>query len=243
MRFIARHALAGTVAIAAALALAGCTDASPGPSSSPPPSAAPSPSPAATLGDGPLDEQLFEAVRASDLVLAQLVLEAGQTPDFRIQDRTPLAVAIGRDDLAMVQLLIDAGATVASDVGDHIYDAAQTAGPEIIALLLANGSSAVGPEGQEAAVLATAAFADNVPAMQALVDAGAPVNGPFLSPRDEVFTPIFAAAYGGSLEGVKLLIDLGADPYSPGPDGATPAEWAAVTGQDDVVDYLASIGA
>ena len=186
---------------------------------------------------------MFEAVRAGDLVWATLVLEAGQSPDFWVQDASPLSVAIGRDDLAMAQLLIDAGATVASDAGDHIYAAAERGGTEIIALLLANGSSAVGPEGQEAAVLASAAFAGNVPAMEALIDAGAPVNGPFLSPRDEVFTPIFAAAFGGTVEAVELLIDHGADPYSPAASGYTPSEWAQSQGQDEVVAYLASIGA
>lgn len=241
MRFVARSA---ALVAASGLMLAGCTDAGPGPSVSPSASTPPSPSaPAESLDARPLDEQLFEAVRASDLAWAALVLEAGQTPNFRMQDTTPLAVAVGRDDLEMTQLLIDAGAEVVTEVGDHIYNAARSAGAEIITLLLENGSSAVGPEGQEGAVLAEAAFAGNVAAMEALIAAGAPVNGQFLSPRDLVYTPIFAAAYGGSVEAVQLLIEHGADPYAASSDGYTPSEWAESQGQDAVVDYLASIGA
>jgi len=233
---------------ATALLLTACApsaqtaDPTPIPSEAPAPvSSSPSPSIAA-LDDRPLDQQLFEAVRAGDVALAGLALAAGQTPDFTIEDTTPLAVACGRDDVEMAQLLIESGASVVSDQGDHIFAAAQSSGPDIIELLLANGSSVVGPEGEEGSVLATAAFWGNVPAMRVLIAAGAPIAGPVMRAGD-TYSVIGTAAYGGHVEAVQLLVESGADPYTPGPDGGLPSEWATTGGHDDVVAYLASIGA
>jgi len=242
LRRSAHVARLGAAALALfTLALAGCSDpATPTATSA---SAVPSPSVSvASLGSGPLDEQLFEAVRAGDIELARLALEAGQSPDFIMRDVTPLAVACGRDDLDMAILLIDAGATVVSDRGDHIYTAVRTAGPEVIALLLEHGSSPTGPAGDEGAVLAEAAFAGNVPAMRALIEAGAPVDGPILR-GGRTYTPIFPAAYGGSVEAVEYLITVGADPYAEATDGSTPSEWADIAGHPAVVEFLADMGA
>jgi ankyrin repeat protein len=80
---------------------------------------------------------------------------------------------------------------------------------------------------------------------QALIDAGAPVNG---RPEDQE-TPLITAASYGDAEVAQVLIDAGADieavsaPDSGGVPSGTALEHAAVFSMTDVVDVLAAAGA
>jgi ankyrin repeat protein len=73
-------------------------------------------------------------------------------------------------------------------------------------------------------------------AVRLLVEAGFSVHG------DGGATPLHLAAYGGDLEMVRLLVDLGADPNRTDPEfRSTALGWAEHAHADAVVEYLGSL--
>lgn len=229
--------------LVAVVLLAGCTDARGEPS---PTASAGSPTPTATLDARPVQEQLMDAVREGDVTLAGLALEAGADPSLYDEavGTGPLRMAIFRDDLAMVHLLVDAGAVVEWEEYNYseLEPAAESAGEDVMLALLATGASpdGVGELGQ-GIPLALAAYNDNMPALRALLEAGANPNAEITS-DDITRTVIFSAANGGSVDAAIALVEAGADPSVVSSDGDTAADWAEYQGNDDVATFLRSVG-
>lgn len=227
--------------LSAVLALAACANSATEPSPSPSPSVV-----AAVLDDRPLEEQLVEAVLASDTALAALAIEAGADPNLFNEEsqNSPLSLAITRDDLDMVQLLLDAGAEF--EWPELNYSALQMvapfAGADVTQALLNAGAHPDGVGEQLGIPLASAAFEGNYEVVAVLLNAGANPNV-VLDNGQRTFTPLYSAAYSGDLESVRLLIQAGADPSFRSNDGYSAAEWADYNGYPEVAEFLRLAGA
>jgi ankyrin repeat protein len=83
--------------------------------------------------------------------------------------------------------------------------------------------------------LAHAAWSDNIPILQMLIDAGASPNL-----ETEWGTPLIVAAQSGNIKAVKFLVEVGADPNkSVDMDGhRSPLLAAANTGNKEICTYL-----
>lgn len=207
------------------------------------------PASAAAPDDRSAQEQLVDAIRTADVDLATRALDAGADPNL-LDDATgnnPLSLAITRDDVQMVEVLLGAGAQVEfEDSGFAMLGlAAQFAGGSVAQAILdtgadPNGVSFMDEDGNELSYggpLFTAATQGNIDVMDALLQAGARTDvvltfGPYS------MQPLGAAAYGGHLDAVDLLLTFGADPSWAGPDGLTAADMASARNHADVYAYL-----
>lgn len=229
----------GSAVLAVALmgaAVAGCSGPDPTPSPTAPPTSA---APAATYRGTP-EEQLMSAVQAGDVAGAKAVLAAGQSPDYWLDDATPLGRAIVAGNTAMVQALLDSGATVDNDEWSHSTVAAQYGDGAMMQLILDNGGTATGPDDYPGWILASAAYAGNVDAIGVLIAAGADPNALVPDERGDFPTLIYAVN-GGSLEAVQALVEAGADPYLEGSDGTSARDAAKGFGREEIADYLGTV--
>ncbi|PKQ26797.1 MAG: hypothetical protein CVT64_03655 [Actinobacteria bacterium HGW-Actinobacteria-4] len=232
--------------VAGALALAACVPDSPVPT--------PSVAPTASSGTVALDErtpqeQLADAVLTSDLDLAATALEAGADPNLldEATSNNPLSLAITRNDVAMVELLIAGGAEVEfEEFGFAMLGlAAQFAGGSVAQAILntgadPNGVSFTDAEGNELSYggpLFTAATQGNIEVMDVLLQSGARTDVVLTSGR-YTLQPLGAAAFGGHLDAVDLLLMWGADPTWSGPDGLTAADMASARNHAEIYRYL-----
>lgn len=233
---------------AAVLALAACSGDRDGRGPSPSATAAPATATAsaAVLDDRTVDEQLIEAVQAGDLEVVLLALDAGADPDAAVGDEfdnTAFSLAVTRDDAAMVEALLDAGAAIENpETGfSELITAAQHAGGEVAAALVAAGAEPNGLSPLEGVPLAEAAYAGNLAVMTVLLEAGADVNAQVEGQGGFHYTPLFSAAYGGSREAADLLLRWGADPAWADEAGDTAASVAAGQGHRELGEYLDSL--
>jgi ankyrin repeat protein len=107
--------------------------------------------------------------------------------------------------------------------------------------LVAVLSTACSPRGSTFTLLARAARAGDVAAINALVTAGQDPNAP--DAGDNRWTPLLHAIHKGQRASVEALLARGADANRRAPGGATPLTMAVGNGQADIVARLLEAGA
>jgi len=194
----------------------------------------------AAQGDG--TTPLHWAVHKIDADLARALLERGAKPDvINSYGSSPLAEAAKVGNARLVGMLLDAGSNVEvpNQEGQTALMLAARAGSlEVAELLVRHGANVNAREqwrGQTALMWAVAARSAEMTrfliAHKADVDARALANDwPSQmtgEPRNQYrptggLTPLLYAARSGCTDCVKELLDAGADPNKPNPDGVTP---------------------
>ena len=191
----------------------------------------------------------LDPARAGGLTeVARLLLDAGADPAYRPDGEgnqwSPLLCAVaGAPNPAVTRLLLEHGARP----DDHVlYLAAFESDHECLRLLLPYA-----PDIAATTALSAPISTGDVAGVRLLLDAGADPNhlleAGLLGASHEQsppVTPLSAAIEmqaGPELTG--LLLEYGAAPDGPGPDGRTPYQQAVRTGQDQVAELLAQHGA
>src|SRR5215831_12627030 len=194
----------------------------------------------AAQGDG--TTPLHWAVYKIDADLARALLERGAKPDIiNTYGSSPLAEAAKVGNARLVGMLLDAGSNVEvpNQEGQTALMLAARAGSlEVAELLVRHGANVNAREqwrGQTALMWAVAARSAELTrfliAHKADVDARALANDwprqMTGEPRNQYrptggLTPLLYAARSGCTDCVKELLDAGADPNKPNPDGVTP---------------------
>jgi ankyrin repeat protein len=194
----------------------------------------------ATQGDG--TTPLHWAVYKVDADLARALLARGAKPDVMNKyGSSPLAEAVKVANARLVEMLLDAGsnAEVPNQEGQTALMLAARAGSlDVARLLVRHGANVNAKEkwrGQTA--LMWAVDARSAELTRFLIDNKADVNGRALAndwpsqltgePRNQYrptggLTPLLYAARSGCTDCVQALLDAGADPNRPNPDGVTP---------------------
>jgi ankyrin repeat protein len=194
----------------------------------------------AAQGDG--TTPLHWAVYKIDADLARALLERGAKPDvINNYGSSPLAEAAKVGNARLVEMLLDAGsnAEMPNQEGQTALMLAARAGSRDVAeLLVRHGANVNAREkwrGQTA--LMWAADARSAELTRFLIDHKADVNARALAndwpsqmtgePRNQYrptggLTPLLYAARSGCTDCVQALLDAGADPNRPNPDGVTP---------------------
>jgi ankyrin repeat protein len=196
--------------------------------------------PNAAQGDG--TTPLHWAIYNIDAELTGALLERGAVPDvINNYGSSPLAEAVKIADAPLVEMLLDAGSDVEvpNQGGQTALMLAARAGSlDVAALLVRHGADVNAKEawrGQTA--LMWAVDSGSVELTRFLIDNGADVHSPALSndwpsqttgePRNQYrptggLTPLLYAARAACRDCVEALLDAGADPNRPNPDGVTP---------------------
>jgi ankyrin repeat protein len=182
--------------------------------------------------------------RAAGLVAtARLLLDAGADPNARIgpdgrsAGSSPLRCAAGSasqglGNAAIVRLLLERGAVVEDD---DLYLASFGGDDHLCLRLMLDHAGAAAAE---IALSAPLSNGGEVLATRMLLEAGADPRRFALEPGQPSSAVYFAVESGCSAELITLLIDYGADPRLPGPDGGSPSWLAAIKGRDDILDIL-----
>jgi len=191
----------------------------------------------------------LDPARAAGLTeVARLLLAAGADPGARQGGAggqwTPLLCAVaGEANAGITALLLEHGART----DDHVlYLAAFDASHESLRLLLPYA-----PDIATTTALSAPISTGDVTAARLLLDAGADPNrlleAELLGESHEQEPPVpplsAAVALEAGPELTGLLLEYGAAPDVPGPDGRTPYQQAARSGQDQVAELLARHGA
>lgn len=173
---------------------------------------------------------LAEAVRVANPELVDLLLDAGADPDQANEDgQTPLMLAAWTGNVDVAQLLIDAGASVNGEEDwtgqSALMWAAARKHAAMTRLLIDHGA--------EVSVRARA-FDWSVQITSEPRNQYRPAGG---------LTPLLYAARGGCLDCVQAIVEAGADPDLPTPEGVTPLLVAIDNFHFDVANYLLDAGA
>ena len=194
----------------------------------------------APQGDG--TTPLHWAAYRNDVELSRILLDHGAQPDALNRfGSTPLAEAIKIANLDLVEMLLDAGAGAESPNEDGqtvLMLAARSGSVEIAELLLRHGADVNARETWREQTALMWAADSNSPAMtKLLIDHGADVEtrarandwrAQFTTePRHQNrptggLTPLLYAARAGCRDCAAALLEAGADPDRPNPDGVTP---------------------
>src|ERR1700694_78819 len=194
----------------------------------------------AAQGDG--TTPLHWAVYKIDADLARALLERGAKPDvINSYGSSPLTEAVKVANARLVEMLLDAGSNVEvpNQEGQTALMLAARAGSlDVAGLLVRHGANVDAREkwrGQTA--LMWAADARSAELTRFLIAHKADVNARALAndwpsplnrePRNQYrptggLTPLLYAARSGCTDCVQALLDAGADPNRPNPDGVTP---------------------
>jgi uncharacterized protein len=194
----------------------------------------------AAQGDG--TTPLHWAVYKIDADLVRALLARGAKPDaINLYGASPLSEAVKVANARLVAMLLDAGSNVEvpNQEGQTALMLAARAGAlDVAELLVRHGANVNAREswrGQTA--LMWAAAAGSAEMTRFLIGHKADVHSPALAtdwpsqltgePRNQYrptggLTPLLYAARSGCTECVQALLDAGADPNRPNPDGVTP---------------------
>jgi ankyrin repeat protein len=203
------------------------------------------PTPAAMLA-----EELWSAARHNLESRVRLLVEHGapvDTPGFR-DGRTPYEAALFFGNLEIAQYLLRHGAKAAEVPLRDRFAAACLAGrrSEAEAFLRENPNllETLGWRGR-VELVHRAVEANRLEGVRLLAGLGFELGG--VTDHDGVgtslnATPLHNAAWGGHLDMVRLLVELGADPNVRDPTyDATPLGWAQHNHQEHVAAYLISL--
>ncbi len=208
---------------------------------------------------------LAAAVRYAHDDVVRALLDAGVDIDSREghpHRKRPLEIAVECEGLSTVELLLDRGAAVGPPQLSYwpiIVEAANRGDAAIVSLLLDHGAGEspgfVHEAAQHAAInrhegafrvlvehgarptLASAAALGNTAQVREFLEAGNDPNEMVVGR----FLPLHAAARGGHVKIMKILLDAGADPEEG--MGVTVLGTAAAWGQPEVVNVLVENGA
>jgi ankyrin repeat protein len=208
---------------------------------------------------------LMWAVRANDVDLVRQLLKAGA--NVRAANRygvTPLTLAAANGNAAVTKLLLDGGAdaNTAYPEGETVLmTAARTGTPEVLQLLLDHGAAVNAKESQMGETALMWAAAENHPdAVAVLVKRSANLNAQstllkfpkyLFNGSTMVSTPLprggmtalLLAAREGAADGVRALVEAGADLNVADPDGTTPLVMAIINRHNDIAKFLIEHGA
>lgn len=163
-------------------------------------------------------------------------------------DRTALMLASRQGHLRIVDLLLSKGADVnaRSDAGaTALLYASSNAHPDVVGVLSAHGADVNAQDDSGQSALMEVFHRDNdsekiVEIVTMLITAGADLN----LVNDHYESALVYAVQSGLVQGVKILLDAGAEPNLERPDGRNPAVLSvAVTKQKEVFDLLIAAGA
>ena len=235
---------AALVAATAVLALtAACSSSGPDPSAS----ASPSPSDVPSVAsDVPLDDQLYDALRAGDAALTTAVLAAGADVNAPLaQGTTAISIAVLRKDPTLVAAVLAANPDLATPDanGMPLLNAAcrQGVSGEVAELLIDAGAAIDAPSPDDVGSLPIheCAYSGSSEAIDVLLAHGVDVNA---RQANYSATPLIVAAWQGHADLVLHLLDEGADPTLTTENGATARKWALVGGYQDVAALLENVG-
>ena len=240
---VMRRTAAGIGVVAVLALTSACSSAAPEPSPSASPSSSPSPS---IASDVPLEEQLFDALRAGDVDLTTALLEAGADVDAPLpNESTAIGIAVVRNEPGLVAAVLtaDPDLAVVNADGLPLLNAAcfQGVSGEVMELLLDAGaqSDSVSPDDVGSLPIHECAYSGSSDAIDALIEHGVDVNA-----RQAIYegTALIVAAWQGDVDLVHHLLDLGADPTLTTNDGTTASKWARVGGDQDLANLLVTLG-
>jgi|GEM_PF-2922045 len=178
---------------------------------------------------------LMYAAMGEEPAIVRVLIEAGANVDARDdQGVTSLMLAAGRGSPDALQTILRQGANLESrnKWGDTaLLYAARTGALDKVKALLDAGASvdAANQSGQSALWLAFEPDAVSLDLVAMLIERGARVNQ-----ADSVngVTPLMRAAWRGSAEGVRMLLEKGATKDARDRDNLSAREWAANRGDD-----------
>jgi len=211
---------------------------------------------------------LHWAVRADDLEMADLLLNAGAKPSVANRDgATPLQLAALNGSAAMIGRLlkagVDANASLSSSGDTALMIAARTGRPDAVKLLLDNGAKIDARETWgDTTALMWAIVEGNHAIVRMLIDRGANVNlrskfvpsatgrgfegaTPVAGKPNQAeenasgsLTPLMFAAREGDLESARMLVAAGAEINLRGGDGKDALGLAIFNGGYSVASFL-----
>lgn len=200
-----------------------------------------------------LDRALLEVAEDGDIADIEELLRAGANVNGVVPgDGTPLIAAAGEGQLETVRYLLDRGADPnlpASGDGNPLIAAAREGHDDVVRLLLDRGADpnrAVDGDGNP---LIGAASEGHASVVTLLLDRGASIDQ--MVPGDE--NALIQASAEGHLNIVKLLVSRHADVNArawieagyrrPNGEWRTPLSVARREGNQDIVEFLLSVGA
>lgn len=175
---------------------------------------------------------LVAAVRNEDLDMVDLLIEHGTDPSYAGEAaESPLLVAAGNGNLAIAHQLIVAGAEL--DTQTLLAKSYQRRDDPLMSLLLSSGAD---PEstlpGTSERVFDTAVRDGATGAVRTLLAAGAKIGD-----------NLWAALLTGQDDLIRLILDAGADPRQPGPNGQDPLDYCLTHGRYGAARVLLEGGA
>ena len=201
----------------------------------------------ARAGDPEKGEMALQwAASSDDVVLAELLLDAGTPVDGVGGDLRPLTQAIWYECPQVASLLVRRGATLdlelAAALGrmDRLATCFDADGRLFADACRHHHDPAKSSAQLLVEALCFAVYGGSVEAARYLLDRGAEVNGVGWDGA----TPLHWAARGTVTAMVELLVERGADLLATDPkDGLTPLEWAKRAKQHEMIELLKKLGA
>ena len=165
-------------------------------------------------------------------VVVYTILIASQ--NVHAQALKELLEAAGAGDLSRVSFYLDRGMdpnTSDADGNTILMMAARQGYTELASLLLSRKASLSRQSRSGDTALMMASLGGHLPVVKVLVQAGAPLGG-------AQWQPIHYAAFGGSAETLRFLLERGADKNARAPNSYTPLMLAVRNGHADATRVL-----